>query len=69
MIPGDVNDDGTVDDADAAMVYAFVNTKLTPNDLQSAAADVNGDGKITAADAELIYAFYLGEIKSLTANN
>ena len=69
VIPGDVNDDGTVDDADAAMVYAFVNAKLTPNDLQSAAADVNGDGKITAADAELIYAFYLGEIKSLTANN
>ena len=69
VIPGDVNDDGTVDDTDAAMVYAFVNAKLTPNDLQSAAADVNGDGKITAADAELIYAFYLGEIKSLTANN
>ena len=69
VIPGDVNDDGVVDDTDAALVYGFANAKLTPNDLQSAAADVNGDGKITAADAELIYAFYLGEIKSLTANN
>ena len=66
---GDVNNDGVVDDADAALVYAFVNTKLTADARQADAADVNGDGAVTADDAVLIYSFYLGEIDSLTAHN
>lgn len=66
---GDVNNDGVVDDADAAMVYAFANAKLTADARQADAADINGDGAVTAADAEIIYSFYLGELASLTAHN
>ena len=66
---GDVNNDGVVDDADAAMAYAFANAKLTADARQADAADINGDGAVTAADAEIIYSFYLGELASLTAHN
>lgn len=66
---GDVNNDGLVDDVDAALVYAFANGKLTADLSQQDAADINGDGQVTAKDAEIIYAFYLGELTSLTANN
>ena len=66
---GDVNNDGLVDDVDAALVYAFINAKLTANASQIDAADVNGDGVVSATDAEIIYSFYLGEIASLTAHN
>lgn len=66
---GDVNNDGVVDDVDAALVYAIANGKLTADLSQQDAADINGDGQVTAKDAEIIYAFYLGELTSLTANN
>ncbi len=66
---GDVNNDGLVDDVDAALAYAFANGKLTADLSQQNAADINGDGQVTAKDAEIIYAFYLGELTSLTANN
>lgn len=66
---GDVNNDGLVDDVDAALVYAIANGKLTADLSQQDAADINGDGQVTAKDAEIIYAFYLGELTSLTANN
>ena len=66
---GDVNNDGMVDDVDAALAYAFANGKLTADLSQQDAADINGDGQVTAKDAEIIYAFYLGELTSLTANN
>lgn len=66
---GDVNNDGMVDDVDAALVYAIANGKLTADLSQQDAADINGDGQVTAKDAEIIYAFYLGELTSLTANN
>lgn len=66
---GDVNNDGMVDDVDAALVYAISNGKLTADLSQQDAADINGDGQVTAKDAEIIYAFYLGELTSLTANN
>ena len=68
-VKGDVNNDGLVDDVDAALVYAFANGKLTADLSQQDAADINGDGQVTAKDAEIIYAFYLGELTSLTANN
>ena len=68
-IKGDVNNDGVVDDVDAALVYAIANGKLTADLCQQGAADINGDGRVTAKDAEIIYAFYLGERTSLTANN
>ena len=66
---GDVNNDGMVDDVDAALAYAIANGKLTADLSQQDAADINGDGQVTAKDAEIIYAFYLGELTSLTANN
>ena len=66
---GDVNNDGVVDDVDAALAYAIANGKLTADLSQQDAADINGDGQVTAKDAEIIYAFYLGELTSLTANN
>lgn len=66
---GDVNNDGVVDDVDAALAYAIANGKLTADLSQQDAADINGDGQVTAKDAEIIYAFYLGELASLTANN
>ena len=66
---GDVNNDGVVDDVDAALAYAIANGKLTADPSQQDAADINGDGQVTAKDAEIIYAFYLGELTSLTANN
>lgn len=66
---GDVNNDGMVDDVDAALVYAIANGKLTADLSQQDAADINGDGQVTVKDAEIIYAFYLGELTSLTANN
>lgn len=66
---GDVNNDGVVDDVDAALAYAIANGKLTADLSQQEAADINGDGQVTAKDAEIIYAFYLGELTSLTANN
>ena len=66
---GDVNNDGVVDDVDAALTYAIANGKLTADLSQQDAADINGDGQVTAKDAEIIYAFYLGELTSLTANN
>ena len=66
---GDVNNDGVVDDVDAALTYAIANGKLTADLSQQDAADINGDGQVTAQDAEIIYAFYLGELTSLTANN
>ena len=66
---GDVNNDGVVDDVDAALTYAIANGKITADLSQQDAADINGDGQVTAQDAEIIYAFYLGELTSLTANN
>ena len=56
---GDVNGDGAADDADAAMVYAYVNGKLPLTDAQLSLADVDGSGKVDAADAARIYNDYL----------
>lgn len=50
-VTGDVNGDGAADDADAAMVYAYVNGKLPLTDAQLSLADVDGSGKVDAADA------------------
>ena len=58
-VTGDVNGDGAADDADAAMVYAYVNGKLPLTDAQLSLADVDGSGKVDAADAARIYNDYL----------
>lgn len=58
FIPGDVNDDKSVDvmDASAVQMYAFFNTPLTIPE----AGDVNGDDSVDVMDASAIqmYAFF-----------
>lgn len=51
---GDVNEDGTINSADASAVQSFVSGQITLTAIQQVAADVNGDGKITNDDAALI---------------
>ena len=57
VVYGDVNGDGKINTADAAITYASVNKKITLKEEQLKAADVNGDGKVNAADAAIIYAY------------
>ena len=66
---GDVNDDGTVNNLDAALVYAAYNGKQTLSARQQTAADVNGDGKADNLDAALIYALYNGKISAFPAGS
>lgn len=56
---GDVNGDGAVDDVDAALVYGYVNGRLTLTQEQLSRADMDGSGQVDAADAAQIYAAYL----------
>lgn len=58
---GDVNGDGAVDDVDAALVYGYVNKKLTLTPEQLLRADMDGSGQVDAADAAQIYAAYLAD--------
>jgi len=51
IIPGDVNGDGNVTEADAELVLQFAAGILTPTEAQIQAADLKGDGKLTSADA------------------
>ena len=59
LAAGDVNGDGVVDDVDAALVYGYVNGRLTLTDEQLLRADVNVDGLVDQNDAAQIYAAYL----------
>ena len=59
LAAGDVNGDGVVDDVDAALVYGYVNGRLTLTDEQLLRADVNGDGLVEQNDAAQIHAAYL----------
>lgn len=51
---GDVNGDGSITAADAALITRWLNGKSTPTPEQMLRADVDGDGKITENDARLI---------------
>ena len=62
IVLGDVNNDGNVDNLDAALVYAYYNGKQELSARQQTAADVNGDGKADNLDAALIYALFNGKI-------
>ena len=64
---GDVNNDGEVDNLDAALVYAYYNGRQAFSAQQLAAADVNGDGKADNLDAALIYAYYNGKVTAFPA--
>ena len=64
---GDVNGDGKINTADAAMTYAYVNKKIEFSETQLKVADVNGDGKVNAADAAVIYAYVNKKIDAFPA--
>ncbi len=59
---GDVNGDGYINAADAAIVYAHVNGHSVLTESQLGAADVNGDGTVNAVDAAMIYAKVNGKL-------
>lgn len=54
IVLGDVNGNGRVDSADAAMIAQFAAGKLTLSGNALLAADANRDGVVNAADARLI---------------
>lgn len=54
---GDVNGDGKVSTADAALVLQCAAELIQADALNVAAGDVNGDGKVSTADAALILQF------------
>jgi YVTN family beta-propeller protein len=53
-VKGDINGDGNVNSADAALALQIAAGLIIPTDIQLAAGDVNGDMKINSADASLI---------------
>ncbi len=62
---GDVNCDDTVDFADAALLYAYVQNKLQSGIISEQGfvnANVNNDINVDFADAALLYAFAQGKI-------
>lgn len=59
-LPGDVNMDGSVNAADAAMILRFVVGLIDLDDTQRLAADVDGSGMINAADAAVILRYTVG---------
>ncbi len=60
---GDVNEDGKVNNRDAAKILSYMNgiTILTNHQLKN--ADVNEDGKVDKVDYQLIYGQYMGFIE------
>ena len=62
-LTGDLNGDGAADDADAALLYAYLNGRLPLTDRQLLLADVDGSGTVDAADADLLYRTYLGDAR------
>ncbi len=67
VLMGDVNGDGEITAADAAMVYAAANGKKALTAQQLPLCDVDGDGEITTFDANLIYAFANGKVSTFPA--
>jgi hypothetical protein len=53
-VRGDLNGDGVVNAADAALALAFGTSNRKPTAQELAAGDVNGDGAINAADAAIL---------------
>jgi uncharacterized protein YjdB len=65
ILPGDVNDDGAVDIADAVCIVNHIVGKATPTFIEQA-ADVNVDGVVDIADAVRIVNLIVGKIDVLT---
>ncbi|MGI6264514.1 MAG: glycoside hydrolase family 2 TIM barrel-domain containing protein, partial [Acutalibacteraceae bacterium] len=62
VIPGDVDENGTVTAADALMALQAATGKIALTAAQQQAADVDGSGDVTAADALAILQFATGKI-------
>ena len=61
---GDVNDDGTIDSADALDALLFFVESKTPTDTERLAADVNKDGTVDSSDALQMLRYFVEEIHS-----
>lgn len=61
---GDVNDDGTIDSADALEALLFFVESKTPTETEHLAADVNKDGTIDSYDALQMLRYFVEEIHS-----
>lgn len=64
---GDIDDNGDITTVDAALLYAYINGRITLSEDKLARGDVNGSGDITTVDAALIYAFVNGRITKFPA--
>ena len=64
IMPGDVNDSGTVTIADVTMIYQHVRGKAQLTGDALAAADVNNSGTVTIADVTAVYQYVRGKITS-----
>ena len=60
VLPGDANDNGVVDSADALLVLRYSMNLAVLSDSQLRAADVNGDGVVNSVDATLIMRMSMG---------
>jgi hypothetical protein len=63
---GDVNNDGTIDLADAQMILDY-EAKLLNRELSIPVADVSGDGIIDSNDAVLIQQYLAGKFDKFPA--
>jgi hypothetical protein len=59
-LPGDVDESGAVDVADAVLALRFIIKLYTPTPRQARAADVYPDGQITVQDAVQILTGVVG---------
>ncbi len=69
-LPGDINCDGKVSFADAAILYAYVQKVLAEDVVSEQGlmnADVSGDGKVSFADAAILYAYVQKVLAELPA--
>ena len=64
---GDIDGNGEITTVDAALLYAYINGRITLTEDQLALGDVDGSGEITTVDAALIYAFVNGRITKFPA--
>lgn len=62
VIKGDINDDGSIDAADAVLALRYGLGSLELDEAQLRAGDVNNDDVVDAADADLIVKYDTGEI-------
>lgn len=65
VVYGDVNGDGIITTADAAIAQSNFTEIVDLNDVEAEAADVLNDGIITTADAAVIQSYFVEQIDSI----